>query len=191
MSFSLPDSQNEIRASELFILRAALHRKAVNTSAFIADHLNECAKSTNVVINRGYYHALAKALGYSARLVDLSILYSLSSIDLITCVNTKTFKVLNGGWLWLNHHCHVLFALPNEAKTTITLSSNLIYHDNMDGVSGVMLDGSSDDDGSGDDDVNEVPRGQSGRRRAPTGPSTGSSCTADATSSRALDPSMF
>ena len=65
--FPRADGQNGVRAGELFILWATLHRKAVNTCAFIANHLDEHAKSTKVVIGGGgIITALAKALGYSA-----------------------------------------------------------------------------------------------------------------------------
>ena len=91
--------------------------------------------------------------------------------------------------MWLNHHGHALFALPNQAKTTITPLFSLVYNDDEDGESRGELDG-GDDDGS-DDDVEEVPRGQSGRMWAPASPSTGSCGTTTAISSGAVGPSMF
>jgi len=81
------------------------------------------------------------------------------------------------------------FALPNQAKTTITRPSSLVYNDDGDGDSTGGSDGGGDD-GSDDDDVEEAPHDQSGGRRAPEGPSaTTSGITA--TSSRAMGPSMF
>ena len=66
------DSQNGVRAGELFMIWAALHQKAVNTGAFIADDLDEHAKSTKVVLSDGgIITALAKALGYGARVASL------------------------------------------------------------------------------------------------------------------------
>ena len=66
--------------------------------------------------------------------------------------------MLRGGQLWLNHHGHALFALPNQDKTTVTRPSNLVYNDDKDSKSRGELDG-GDDDGSDDDDVEEVPCG--------------------------------
>lgn len=132
---------------------------------------------------------MARALGYGAQVNALSILYHLGRIDLITCINMKLFKVLKGGQLCLNHHGHALFTLPNWAKTTITCPSSLVYNDDEDSESGDESNGSGDDDS--DDDVEEVPRGQSGRRRAPSNPSAGTSGAAAATSSGAMGPSVF
>jgi len=73
--------------------------------------------------------ALAKALGYSTQVDALSILYYWSCIDLITSSNMKLVKALNGGQLWLNHRGHALFALPNQAKTTITRLFKLVCND--------------------------------------------------------------
>ena len=44
--FAREDSQNGVRAGELFILWAVLNREAVNTDVFIASHLAEHAKPT-------------------------------------------------------------------------------------------------------------------------------------------------
>jgi len=53
-----------------------LNRKAVNTGAFIADHLDEHPKSAKVVIREGgIITALAKALGYGTEVAALSILH--------------------------------------------------------------------------------------------------------------------
>jgi len=170
--FPQANSQNGVRAGELFILWAALHRKTVNTGPFLVDHLDEHAKSTKVVIGGGcIIMTLVKALWYAIQVDDLSILYRPGYTDLITCINIKLFKVLSGGQLWLNHHGHALFALHNHAKTTIICPSNLVYHDEVDGESRGESNGSGDDDRSDNDDVEKVPRGQSGRRRAPPGPS--------------------
>jgi len=77
---------------------AALNRKAINTGAFIADHLDEYIKSAKVVISDTVIiTALAKALGYGAQVAALSILHQPSRIDLITCINMKLFKALGGG----------------------------------------------------------------------------------------------
>jgi len=65
------------------------------------------------------------------------------------------------------------FALPNQAKTTFTRPSKLVYNDDEDGESGGESDGDGDDD-SDDDDVEEV-QGQRGGRRALEGPSAGTS----------------
>ena len=112
--FHRANSQNGVRVGELFFLWAALNRTTVNTGAFIADHLNEHAKSTKVVISdSGIITALAKALGYGAQVAALSVLHQPGRIDLITCINMKLFKALGGGLLWLNHHGRVLFPLPN------------------------------------------------------------------------------
>jgi len=81
--------------------------------------------------------ALARALGYAARVDALSILYRPDRIDLLTYINMKLFKAINGGQLWLNHHGRAPFSRLNQAKTTITRPSNLIYHDDVDGESGV------------------------------------------------------
>ncbi|KAJ8441908.1 hypothetical protein Cgig2_014377 [Carnegiea gigantea] len=187
--FPRADSQNGVRASELFILWAALTRKAINTGAFTAGYLEEHAKSTKVAIGGGgIVMALAKALGYGAQVDALSILYCPGRIDLITCISMKLFKEHRGGQLWLNHHGHALFPLPNQAKTTITHPSNLVYNDDEDGESGGKSDGGGDD--GSDDDVEEVPQGQRGGRRASEGPSTGTSGTA-ASSSGTMGPSMF
>ena len=97
-------------------------------------------------------------------------------MDLITCINMKLFKALSGGQLWLNHYGHALFALPNQAKTTITRPSNLIYNDDTDGESGGEFDGGGNDD-SDNNYVKEVTRGQRGGRRAPESPSAGTSFT--------------
>ncbi|KAJ8437669.1 hypothetical protein Cgig2_028607 [Carnegiea gigantea] len=157
--FPQADSQNGVLAGELFLLWAALNRKTINANAFIANHVDEHAKSAKVVIGEnGIITALARALGYSTQ-------------------------------LWLNYHGHALFALPNQAKTTITHPSNHVYNDDGDGESRGKSEG-SDEDGS-DDDVEEVPRGQNGKRQAPVDPSAGTSGVAAATSSGAMGPSMF
>ena len=96
--------------------------------------------------------------------------------------------MLGGGQSWLNHHGHALFPLPNQAKTTITRPSNLVYNDDEHGESGGESDGDGDD--GSDDDVEEVPRGQRGGRRAPEDPSIGT-FGAIAPSSGAMGPSMF
>ena len=146
-----------------------MHRNTVNIDAFIADHLDEYAKSIKVIIGGGgIITALAKTLGYGVQVDDLSILCGPGRSDLITCINMNLFKALNGGQLWLNHHGNALFALPNQAKTTITCSSNLVYDDDADGESRGKSGG---DDDRSDDDIDEVPRGQSGKRRTPAGPS--------------------
>jgi len=68
--FSRVDSKNGVRAGELFTLWAALSKKIVNIGAFIADHLDEHAKSTKMVIDDGgIITALAKALGYNPKLM--------------------------------------------------------------------------------------------------------------------------
>jgi len=72
--FPLADNCNGLRASELFILWAALYRTAVNTSTFIVNRLDEHTKSTKVVIGwSGIITALAKALGYGAWVDTLSV----------------------------------------------------------------------------------------------------------------------
>ena len=80
------------------MLWATLNRKVVNTSAFMADHVDKHAKSTKVVISdAGIITAFAKALGYGSQVIALSILHQPDRIDLITCVNMKLFKALGGG----------------------------------------------------------------------------------------------
>ena len=142
----------------------ALYRKVVNTGAFIASHLDEHAKSTKVVIGwGGIIIVLAGALGYGARVDTLSILYRSAHIHMLTCINMKLFKAIHNGQLWLNHHGRALFSFPNQAKTTITHLSNLIYHDDIDGESGGESDDNGAHDGSGDDDdVEEAPREHTG-----------------------------
>ncbi|KAJ8427198.1 hypothetical protein Cgig2_011774 [Carnegiea gigantea] len=162
--FPLADSQNGVRASELFILWAALNRKVINTGAFIADHIDEHAKSTKwlllgVVSSRFYPRLWAMVP-----------------------------RALGGNQLWLNHHGHALFPLPNQDKTIITCPSNLVYNDDEDGESGGESDDGGDD--GSDDDVEEVPQGQRGIRWASKGPSAGTSITT-ATSSGAMGPFMF
>jgi len=88
----------------------------------------------------------------------------------------KLFKAIHGGHLWLNHHGCALFSLPNQAKTTITHLSNLIFHDDVDGESG----GESDDGGACDvsdvdDDAEEAPWVQGGRRQPSIDPRVGPS----------------
>ncbi|KAJ8424578.1 hypothetical protein Cgig2_002590 [Carnegiea gigantea] len=188
--FHRTDSQNEVRGGELFFLWVALNRKAVNTGAFIADHLNEHAKYTKVVISDGgIITALAKALGYGTQVAALSILHQPGYIDLITYINMKLFKVLGGGQLWLNHHGRALFPLPNRPKTTITNPSNLVYDDDVDGESGGESDGGGDD--GSDDDVKNTPQGPGARLRAPVRPDAAPSGTATAPTSGAMGPSMF
>jgi len=68
--FAWEDSQNRVRAGELFLLWAALNRVAVNTGAFIANHLTEHAKPTSkvVITADGIIIALGRALGYGDRI---------------------------------------------------------------------------------------------------------------------------
>ena len=55
--------------------------KVVHTSAFIANQLDEHAKSTEVVIGGGgIITALARTLGYGIRVDTLSVLYHLAAL---------------------------------------------------------------------------------------------------------------
>jgi len=101
------------------------------------------------------------------------------------------FTTVGVGQLWVNHYGHALFALPNQAKTTITHPSNLLYDDDVD--SEPVDDDSGEDDGGSDDDddVEEAPRVHGDRRHAPSGPSSVPRSAADGTSSGAMGPSMF
>ena len=188
--FPRADSQNGVRVGELFIHWATLSRKVVNVGAFIANHLDEHAKSTKVVIGTGgITTALANALGYTAQIDALSILYRPGRIDLITCINMKLFKALGGSQLWLNRHGRALFPLPNRTKTTITNPSNLVYDDDVDGESRGEYDGGGDS--GSDDDVEDIPRGHGAWQRAPISPDASPSGTAAAPTSGAMGPSMF
>ena len=51
--FPQANSQNGLRVDELFLLWATLHNISINTSAFIANHLEEHAKSSKMVIVTG------------------------------------------------------------------------------------------------------------------------------------------
>ena len=68
-----------MRAGELFILWAALNRVAVNTGAFIPNHLAEHARPTSkVVIAAGsLITALGRALGYGDQIDRLPVLCTL------------------------------------------------------------------------------------------------------------------
>jgi len=105
----------------------------------------------------------------------------------------KHFKVIHGGYLWLNYHGRALFSLLNLVKT-ITCPSNLIYHDDVDGESMGELDDDgahNENDDDDDDDIKAAPQGHNGRRRPFTDPRAGPFDTTDATSSEAIGPSMF
>jgi len=78
--------------------------------------------------------------------------------------------------------CSFCFTQPSQDH--ITRISNLVYNDDEDGESRGELDGGGDD--GSDDDIEEIPRGQSGRRWAPTDPSAGTFGAIAATSSRAM-----
>ena len=172
--FPRADSQNGVRAGELFMLWAALHRKAVNTGAFIADHLDEYAKSTKVVISdSGLITALAKALGYGAQLAALPVLHQPGRIDLTTCINMKLFTAFGGGQLWLNHHDRALFPLPNQPRTTITNLANLIY----------------DDEEAEEDE--DLPGARGGPRRASGSPDAGPSHPSSVPPVGPMSPSPF
>jgi len=135
--FAWDDSQNGVRAGELFILWAALNRVEVNTGAFIANHLVEHARPTSrvVIAASDIITALGRALRYGDRIDRLPVLRTPGRIDFTTCINMKLFKIVGGDQLWLSHHGNALFHLLNPAKTTITRASNLIYDDAVDGQS--------------------------------------------------------
>ena len=100
---------------------------------FIAIHLEEHAKSSKVVIAiGGLIIALARALGFSDQISTLQVSYTPGLIDLLTCLCIDLFKSINGGQLWLSHHSHALFVLPNHEMATVTYPSNLIYDDVVD-----------------------------------------------------------
>ena len=167
-----------------------MNRLAVNTGAFIADHLDEYAKSAKVVLNNGgIITALAKALGYGAQDAALSILHHPRRFDLITCINMKLFKALGGSQLWLNHHGRALFPLPNRTKTTITNPSNLVYDDDVDVESGGESDGGGDN--GSDDDVETTSRGPGAQPCAPVRLDAGPSGIVAAPTSGAMGLSMF
>jgi len=91
--FAREDSQNGVRAGELFILWAALNRVAVNTGAFIATHLAEHARPTSKVVIAvgGIITALGRALGYGDWIDRLPVLCTPGHIDFTTCLNMKFF----------------------------------------------------------------------------------------------------
>jgi len=64
--FAQEDSQNGVRAGELFILCDTLNREVVNTRSFIASHLAEHAKPTSkiVIAAGGIIMVLGRAIGY-------------------------------------------------------------------------------------------------------------------------------
>jgi len=183
-----------VKAIKLFILWAALNRAAVNLGAFIGSHLAEHAKpSSRVVIAAGgIITALGRAFGFGGQIDRLAVLHTPGRIDLATFLNMKLFQTIGVGQLWLSHHGRALFPLPNPAKTTITHLFNLLYDDAVDSeVGGVKGGGHDDDRYNDDDDAEDVPRVHSARRHAPAGPSGVPPRTTDASSSRAMDPSMF
>jgi len=196
--FAREDSQNGVRAGELFILWAALNRVPVNTGAFIASHLAEHARPTSrvVIVAGGIITALGRALGYGDRIDRLSVFRTPGHIDFATCLHMRLFTLVGGDQVWLSHHGRALFHLPNPAKTTTTRASNLKYDDAVDsevegveggGVSGARQTVYPDDP----DDAADDPRVYSRRRSAPAGPSSVPPSTADASSSGAMGPSMF
>ena len=99
--FPWEDSQNGVRARELFILWAALDREVVNTGAFIASHLAEHAEpiSRVVIAASGIITALGRALGYGDQIDHLAILHTPGRIDLATCLNMKLFQTVGVGRL--------------------------------------------------------------------------------------------
>ena len=188
--FPRADSQNGVRASELFMIWAALHRKAVNTGAFIADHLHEHAKSSKVVLSDGgIITALAKALDYGTQVAALPILYQPGRIDLATCLNMKLFTTRGGGQLWLNHHGRELFPLPNQPRTTVTNHENLIYDDEAAGEAGAHSD--DDSDHGSTDDAEALPRARGGPRRPPSPPAAGPSHPSHPSPAGAMSPSVL
>jgi len=109
----------------------------------------------------------------------------------------KLFQIVGVGQLWLSHHGHALFSLPDPTKTTITCPSNLLYDDAIDsepggveggGVPGGRRDVDSDDE---DDDAKDAPRVHRHRRQTSADPSGAPPRTTDASSSGAMGPSMF
>ena len=90
-------------------------------------------------------------------LATLPIIRTPGCIVLATCMNMKLFTTISVGQLWVSHHGHILFTLPNQVKTTITHPSNLICDDDVDGEPGGDDGGGDDDDDSDDDDVEEAP----------------------------------
>ncbi|KAJ8429181.1 hypothetical protein Cgig2_011785 [Carnegiea gigantea] len=188
--FPRADSQNGVRASELFMIWAALHRQAVNTGAFIADHQHEHAKSSKVVLSDGgIITALAKALGYGAQIASLPILHRPGRLDLATCLNMKLFTTHGGGPLWLNHHGRALFPFPNQPRTTVTNPENLIYDDEAAGEAGAHSDDGSDHGST--DEAEALPRARGGPRRAPNPPAAGPSHPSHPSPAGAMSPSVL
>jgi len=138
---------------ELFILWAALNHEAVNTGAFIASHLTEHAKPTSrvTIAEGGIIATLDRTLGFNDRINHLPVLYTPNRIDLTICLNMKPFTIVGVGQLWLSHHGHALFALPNPVKPTMTCLSNLPYEDAIVGEPGDVQGGRHDDDSDDDD----------------------------------------
>jgi len=103
----------------------------------------------------------------------------------------ELFQTVGVGQLWLSHHGHALFSLPKPTKTTIMRPSNLLYDDAVGGEPGGVQGVGHDDDSDDDDDAEDAPRLHSAKRQALTGPSGVSPRTTDASSSGAIDPSLF
>jgi len=86
-----------VRKGELFILWDALHNQALNTGAFISSHHKEQAQTSKVITaTGGLVTVIAWALGFGNQVDNLLVLCTPVCIDLVTCINIKLFKTLDG-----------------------------------------------------------------------------------------------
>ena len=71
---------------------------AVNTGAFITNHLAEHVRLTSkvVIAAGGIITALGRALGYGDRIDHLPVLCIPGHIDFTTCLNMKLFTLVGG-----------------------------------------------------------------------------------------------
>ena len=65
----------------------------------------------------------------------MPILHDGAYLNLETCVHVEIFTIV-GNQIWVNHHGHAVFPLPNTPYTTITNEANLSYDNDIDGEGG-------------------------------------------------------
>ena len=95
--------------------------------------LEEQAKSRTSAIAAGsIVTALTHGLGLESLFPLMPILRDGAPLNLEACVHMEIFTML-GNQIWVNHHSHALFPLPDTPHITITNEANWSYDNDIDG----------------------------------------------------------
>jgi len=89
----------------------------MNTAFHIATQHDEQAKNSKVVIvASGIIPALARGLGLQNLFPLIPVLHPDGRMYMAKCIHMELFTMVSGQ-VWLNHHSHTLFPLPNTERT--------------------------------------------------------------------------